>query len=222
MMPNQTLDLTKFSAARLEFYTKYAIESGSDFGQVLASRDGGRTWQPLKGALMGYGLGNFPQGYLEPGYDGIRHEWEKEEINLDGFAGRANVLLKFLFRSDGAVNWRGWHVDNIRVIGYSAGTTAVAVNNGAVPASFALEQNYPNPVQKNSATTIRFSLAQRDDVTIKLIDLLGREVRTLVNGQFEAGTHAAVFRTTGVSSGVYFYRLTAGKSTLKKKIVLIE
>ncbi len=222
MTLSQPLDLTKITSAKLEFHTKYAIESGSDFGQVLGSRDGGRTWQALKGGLMGYGLGNLPQDYLEPGYDGIRHGWEKEEINLDSFAGRSNVLLKFFFRSDGAVNWRGWYVDNIRVIGYAAGTTTVAANSNAVPSSFALEQNYPNPLQKNSATTIRFSLPQRDEVTIKLIDLLGREVRTLVSGQFEAGTHAAVFKTTGLSSGIYFYRLTTGKSTLKKKIVLIE
>jgi len=222
MTLSQSLDFTKLSSARLEFHTKYAIESGSDFGQVLGSRDGGRTWQALKGALMGYGLGNLPQGYLEPGYDGIRHEWEKEEINLDNFVGRSNVLLKFRFRSNGAVNWRGWYVDNIRVIGYAAGTTAVAANNDAVLSSFALEQNYPNPLQKKSAATIRFSLPQRSRATLKIMDVLGREIAILRDGWVDAGNHTAIFNPPNLPSGIYFYQLTAGGFIARRKMLLVQ
>jgi len=222
MTLGRPLDLAKITSAKLEFQTQYAIESGSDFGQVLGSGDGGRTWQALKGALMGYGLGNQPQVLFEPGYDGIRHEWEKEEINLDRFAGSAGVLLKFRFRSDGAVNWRGWYVDNIRVIGYAAGTTAVAVNNGSVPSSFTLEQNYPNPLQRNSAATIRFSLPQRSRMTLKVMDMLGREIAILRDGWVDAGNHTAIFNPQNLPSGIYFYQLTAGGFIAKKKMLLVQ
>ncbi len=218
-----SLDFTNVVGAKLEFYTQYAIESSADFGQVLASTDGGTTWQTLQGTLMGPGNGTAQQPAFAPGYDGIRHDWEKEEIRLDAFAQKPSVLLKFRFRSDDAEAWRGWYVDNIRVIGYSTKRTAVeATTSAAIPLSFSLEQNYPNPLRTNAATTIRFGLSQRDQVKLTVVDVLGRQVATLLNGWMDAGAHAVVFNTKGLPSGIYFYRLATRRITEKKKMVIFE
>ena len=75
------------------------------------------------------------------------------------------------------------------------------------PASYALEQNYPNPF--NPSTTIRYQLRGQSRVTIAVYDILGREVRTLIDGVMSAGTHALVFDAEGIASGVYFVRMRA-------------
>lgn len=82
---------------------------------------------------------------------------------------------------------------------------ASAENTNAAPELFALEQNYPNPF--NPATTIRFSIPQTGEVDLKVFDLLGREVATLVDGHLESGIHQVQFNATTLASGVYFYRL---------------
>jgi hypothetical protein len=84
------------------------------------------------------------------------------------------------------------------------GTTSVS-GGMQVPATFVLYQSYPNPF--NPSTTIRFDLPEQSDVTLKVSNALGQEVRTLSQGIHEAGVYHARFDATGLASGVYFYRL---------------
>jgi hypothetical protein len=88
-----------------------------------------------------------------------------------------------------------------------------------VPEKIVLYQNYPNPF--NPMTVIRFSLLQRENVTLKVFDVLGRDV-AMLNEQMEAGEHSVIFDASGLTSGVYFYRLQAGKFVSLKKMVLIR
>jgi hypothetical protein len=92
--------------------------------------------------------------------------------------------------------------------------------NAQVPLTYSLEQNYPNPF--NPSTTIRFSLPQREHVTLKVFDVLGREVATLVNGELNPGEHSVVFKAKGLASGMYFYRLQAGTYHDTKKLLLLK
>jgi hypothetical protein len=71
-------------------------------------------------------------------------------------------------------------------------------------------------------TTIRFSLPHHSFVTLKVFDLLGREVATLVDGEKDAGEHTVVYDAKGLASGIYFYRLTTGTFVQQKKMVVMQ
>ncbi|MFZ1279987.1 MAG: T9SS type A sorting domain-containing protein [Ignavibacteriaceae bacterium] len=91
---------------------------------------------------------------------------------------------------------------------------SVAVNN------FELQQNFPNPF--NPTTQIRFSLAEQSQVTLKVYNILGKEIATLVNDVKGAGVHEVSFNGTGLASGVYFYTLQTGKFTQTNKMILVK
>lgn len=88
------------------------------------------------------------------------------------------------------------------------------------PKSFTLEQNFPNPF--NPTTSISFSLPTESKVSLEVYDVLGKVVRTLVNENRAAGSYTVTFDASNLSSGVYFYRLTAGENTLLKKMNLMK
>lgn len=89
-----------------------------------------------------------------------------------------------------------------------------------LPREFTLSQNYPNPF--NPATTIKYDLPIDVHVTLRLYDLLGREVLTLVDEQSKAGYHYAILDASKFSSGVYFYRIQAGQFSQTKKLILLR
>ena len=96
--------------------------------------------------------------------------------------------------------------------------TGVAI--ATTPGETALLQNSPNPF--NPSTTIRYTLARRGNTTLKILDVLGREVATLVNGEEEAGDRSVDWNAAGLASGVYFYRLEAGSFLAVKKLLLLK
>jgi hypothetical protein len=90
-----------------------------------------------------------------------------------------------------------------------------------VPNSFALHQNYPNPF--NPSTRIKFDLPKNGYVTLKVYDMLGRLVSTLVNNEFiTAGEKEVTFADTKLASGIYFYRIEAGEFTATRKMILVK
>jgi hypothetical protein len=89
-----------------------------------------------------------------------------------------------------------------------------------LPQSFYLYQNYPNPF--NPSTSIRFSVPQRTHVQLKVFDVIGCEIVTLVNDELEAGNYDITFSAGGISSGVYIYQLKAGTYLESKKMMLIR
>lgn len=88
------------------------------------------------------------------------------------------------------------------------------------PKTFALSQNYPNPF--NPTTVIGYQLPVASEVSLKVYDMLGREVATLVNGRQEAGSYRYTLNASGLSSGVYFYTLRAGNFTKTMKMMLVK
>jgi hypothetical protein len=98
--------------------------------------------------------------------------------------------------------------------------TSVPPSLAGVPEEVSLNQNYPNPF--NPSTTISYQLPTQSHVTLKVFDVLGREVATLVNGVEEPGYKSVTFDATKMSSGLYFYRLTAGSYVDTKKLLLLK
>lgn len=94
------------------------------------------------------------------------------------------------------------------------------VEDYLVPKNFELTQNYPNPF--NPSTTIEYSIPKDAIVSLKIYDVLGKEVVTLVNDQKSAGTYILNWNASNYSSGLYFYRLTAGEFTETKKMFLVK
>jgi hypothetical protein len=93
-------------------------------------------------------------------------------------------------------------------------------NNNPFFTGFLLKQNVPNPF--SDLTIIQFAIHHREHITLKIYDVLGREVATLVDGEMEAGEHSVVFDASNLPSGVYFYRLQAGNFVEQKKMVVVK
>lgn len=99
-------------------------------------------------------------------------------------------------------------------------STSVAQEKGELPKEFALSQNYPNPF--NPSTKITYRLPASSEVRLVVYDMRGSEVTTLLHAKQPAGTHEAVFDASGLSSGIYYYKLTAGNFTATKEMLLIK
>ena len=107
------------------------------------------------------------------------------------------------------------------VIKLTETVTAISTENSIVPGEFKLNQNYPNPF--NPSTTISFSLPKSEFVTLKVYNVLGKEVATLINKKLDAGNYNELFEApSDLTSGVYFYKLTAGSFSDTRKLTLIK
>ncbi|MDZ7762872.1 MAG: T9SS type A sorting domain-containing protein [Melioribacteraceae bacterium] len=93
-------------------------------------------------------------------------------------------------------------------------------DNQTLPSEFSLNQNYPNPFNPN--TKISYQVPQKDLVTLKVYNVLGKEVTTLVNEEKPAGFYTIDFDASGLASGVYFYSIQYGSSIQTKKMTLLK
>ena len=99
-------------------------------------------------------------------------------------------------------------------------TTAVKIDREKLPESFSLSQNYPNPF--NPLTTISFDIPSRSFVSLKIFDILGREVSTIVSEELPAGSYSRQWNAANMASGVYFYRVHAGTYLETKRLLLLK
>ena len=101
-----------------------------------------------------------------------------------------------------------------------APVTSVEELTGTTPDRFALEQNYPNPF--NPSTRIRFQLPRQAEVTMRVFNILGEEVATMLNGEMlQPGAYQIPFSASGLPSGTYFYRLSTSAGTVETKKMLL-
>ena len=150
----------------------------------------------------------FPVLWTHPGVKGI---------TLWGYLdGQMWQTTCYLVRSDGtarpALLWLAQFVQ--------ANPMGVEEKSSTVPSNFALEQNFPNPF--NPATNIRYSISSTSRVSLKVFDVLGRQVQTLVNATQVPGEYSVTFNAQNLSSGVYFYQLSAGSFNQTKKLMLLK
>ena len=143
-----------------------------------------------------------------------------------------------LQRSDSAIIVTGLQESNVVELSTGSAVFAYAGSSGinvyfdneewvtdvtpetTIPEVYSLEQNYPNPF--NPSTTIKFSIPEQTNVTLKIFNSIGQEVASLVNGEMAAGNHSVDFNASKLSSGVYFYRIDSPSFTSTKKMILIK
>ena len=165
---------------RFAYVMAYLLVSNSLVDSILQADDGARS-------LSGWnGSGSPPAGYIPELWNECR------SVTLREMQG-ATVALADL--------WYSAWVD----AGLIA-SSASSLPGGALPVTFSLGQNYPNPF--NPATNIQFSIVNRQLTIVKVFDVLGREVATLLNEVKEPGTYTVKFDGAGLASGVYFCRLS--------------
>jgi hypothetical protein len=138
---------------------------------------------------------------------------------MTSFTGMQLNKIDILVDNDFPYVWVGGNGFTIWYRQFEKIVTDVKRNNPP-PSSFALSQNYPNPF--NPSTMITFALPIKSFVTLKIFDILGREITTLISKELSAGNHEWEWNATGFVSGVYFYRLQAGSFTATKKVVLLR
>lgn len=95
-----------------------------------------------------------------------------------------------------------------------------AEEDGTLPNAFSLKQNYPNPF--NPATTISFSLPEKAYVSLRVFDIMGSEVASLLSKELSAGDHSVQWTAANITSGIYFYRIEAGVYSETRKLILIK
>jgi hypothetical protein len=98
--------------------------------------------------------------------------------------------------------------------------TGIGNFGNGIPAEYSLSQNYPNPF--NPVTTIKYSIPNSGFVSLKVFDILGKEVITLVNGNAPAGNYSVEFHSGNLASGLYFYKFNSGNFSDTKKLVITK
>jgi len=144
-------------------------------------------------------------------YQGVSADW----ASTQGYPVRENLRYTNTALVDGDGLPLGdltWWPDKVSAV--------EEVTGAGVPSEYNLEQNYPNPF--NPVTNIKYSVANSAQVTLKVYNLLGQEVATLVNQVQKAGNYVVDFDASNLSSGVYMYRLQSGNVGITKKMMLLK
>jgi hypothetical protein len=153
-------------------------------------------------------------------FDRVRRQWG---VWVDARESVDEERYYVITDSIGITHWENYtftaDIQGAIVNGRQYGTVS-AQENELVPEFIRLFQNYPNPF--NPSTRIEYQLPRKEFVTLKVYDVLGREVAVLVNEVQSPGTHSVEFSATGLASGVYFYRLESGGFVETKRLVLLR
>lgn len=199
-----SIDLTGHSQASLSFDLWCDTESGYDYLYVEASGNGGSSWTQV-GA-----------------YDGTSISWTNEFIDLTSFAGSSALKVRFTLDSDSYITRDGVYIDNVAIFG---DPTLTGVDDEAAVRRLSVG-NYPNPF--NPRTSIRYEVPSTGRVDLRIYDVSGRLVRTLLDGELAAGgKHEIEWNGTDeggehVAAGVYFARASMGAERCSSKMVLLK
>ena len=215
----ESLDLSNTTNPQLSFWHRHQFLLG-DTGFVEINTDGGKGWVRISSPFVD-----------------TQNDWTQVNLPLNSYIGHSSVNFRFHFTSDGASTGDGWYVDDVQI---NFHPTSVEEEPASIPADFTLLQNYPNPF--NPVTTITFKvqgsppkadppLAEKLKVplptTLKIYNILGQKVRTLVDEPKSAGKYEVIWdgrndKGEEVASGLYFYQLSTENNRITKKMLLLR
>jgi len=196
----------------------------AESGGIYRSIDSGINWENLASELWAYCIYAKSNGIVYSGSDlGLYYStdfgdtWSNPFYQLDNLGYIMEIeedqYGKLFFGTTNGL----YNVDII--------TAVKDEENPQIPYKFSLSQNYPNPF--NPSTKIRFTIPQDErletqNVSMKVYDVLGNEIATLVNEEKPAGNYEINFDASNLASGIYIYRLTSGNFTASKKLILLK
>ena len=193
------------------------------YGQTLYTSDGGSNWEerPNGGSTwLEVFLTENGQAW-SAGFSGkIAHStdwgytWQMQESGVN------DLVWGIHFINDNEGWAVGQEANNTGFILHTTNGGVTDVNETSIATQFELYQNYPNPF--NPTTTIRYQIPERSFVTLRVFDVLGNEVVSLLNEEKEAGSYESTFDAEGLSSGIYFYQMKAGKYIETKKMIMMK
>jgi len=204
----------------------WAVGGISGYSFVARTTDGGTSWTyfdatPLQGGSLrevtflnnqnGWAVGYSANGPLRTSDGGVT--WEIQILSPPFFSG---------FESMSIVDANlGWAVEAVgRVYKTTNGGVVWVSNDQPLPARFELKQNFPNPF--NPRTTISYEMPGDAHVTLKIFNLLGEEIATIVDDERSAGFHTTIWDASNHPSGVYIVRLKAAAETKAIKLLLLK
>ena len=211
------------SFADIQFFdvnTGYLLKDFSQSTQICISNNGGNNWSVIESAAQRYydffflnkdtGWISGNQGVIKRTNNGGQN-WNQQVTNVSG-------IIRKIFLVDA---FFGWALSGSTILHTTnGGIMEVKVISTNTPDEFRLLQNFPNPF--NPTTTIRYDIKAKGNVELKIFDLLGREITTLVNENQTPGTYEVVFDASSLPSGVYFYKLHAGDFVETRKMMLLK
>ena len=178
------------------------MEEYYDFCIAEVSNVNDTSWQPVRS------------------YTGSMTGWTTETIDItDYISGLSQIKIRFRLSSDYLTNDDGWYVDDVKISSYNLDPVGISSNN-EIASTYSLSQNYPNPF--NPVTNLEFGIPKSGFVSLKIYDMLGKEVANLVNENLQPGTYKYNFDASDLSSGIYFYRIQAGDFIETRSMMLLK
>jgi len=201
-------------------------------GRLLETSDGGYSWEIFPSPGFHFGLTDY---FFPSPNKGWVADWNPDILftsnsgatwdSLQSYSTLPGALTKFTFIDE----LRGWAITRSHIL-YTADGWQTFTIQGTIssideqhlqnPLDFSLFQNYPNPF--NPSTTIKYEIPELSFITLKVYDVLGNEIATLVNEKKPAGNYEVEFGGSVLTSGIYFYRFQAGSFVEIKKMVLMK
>lgn len=191
---------------------------------IYRTKDMGENWEHIRHGWIRY-VTTKPGGYLMAGaeQEGLilstdhGDTWQIINSGLPGILPYTSFINSVYFDRD------GYAYCSVHNFGIYRSALPVSVNHDEEnfnSDSYILFQNYPNPF--NPSTTITYYIPENSNVTLKVYDILGKEIAVLVNEERSAGTYKIEFNGSNLPSGIYFYRFIAGDFTATKKLILLK
>jgi len=192
-------------------------------GYILKTTDGGNTWSrsanPVISLVTSMQFVDANTGYLCASFGVIRKTTDGGSTWINQYSSTSNNLKSIFFTNLNTGYAVGWDGTILKTID-GGGTSSLSEKGNNFPSGFQLSQNYPNPF--NPSTTIKYEIPEMSFVTLKIYDILGNQIATLVNEEKPAGSYEVNFDASGISSGIYFYKINSGNYSEVKKMVFIK
>ncbi len=211
MLYSPNYNFTAAGTYTIKFWAKFSTECAWDGFRIEATTDKGDSWNYV--GTVGANWYDFPNSVQntvfpvnEPYFSCLQPNYTQYFSDVP-LAGHPNVGFRVVFKSDLNNPDIGLAMDDWEIDGPVNGLTSSGNQNAGIPKEYKLSQNYPNPF--NPSTVIKYQIPKNGFVSIKIYDILGREVKELVMEFKQAGYYEISFDGTNLASGVYFYRINA-------------